>query len=198
MKKKNQLERFIRDNREALDTHEPAMDLWAKIEQKLPPVETKVIPLIETRKVRQPSFKINWRIAASVILVAGLGFFTWQYFSKPTAHDADIAQISPDYAKAAFRYASLIETKRNELRQIEAEDPELYQSFASEIEKLDQDYDVLKAELPKSPNQEMMVEAMIQNLQRQIDLLNTQLNIIQRIKQTTNSHENHTKQDTIV
>ncbi|MFN8353139.1 MAG: hypothetical protein U0Y10_01720 [Spirosomataceae bacterium] len=199
MKNKNQLERFIRDNREAFDTHEPSLDLWAKIEQQLPPVETKVIPLLEPKQASQSSFRFGrWQLAASVVLVATIGLFAWNYLSKPTvAHDPDIAQVNPDYAKAAFRYASVIETKRNELRQLETEDPELYQTFAAEIEKLDQDYAVLKAELPNAPNPEMMVEAMIQNRQRQIDLLNTQLNIIQNIKQTT-SHENHTKQDTVI
>jgi hypothetical protein len=44
----------------------------------------------------------------------------------------------------------------------------------------------LKDQLPKNPNQEELLKAMIQNLQWQIDLLNQQLNIIQKIKEAKN------------
>jgi len=37
--------------------------------------------------------------------------------------------------------------------------------------------------LPVNPNKEELLQAMIYNLQLQIDLLNQQLNIIQKIKQ---------------
>lgn len=200
MKKKNKIERFVRDNREEFDAFEPSVDLWSKIEKQLPKTETKVIPLNNNIVSRKKSLvsRTIWQIAASVIVVLGLGFATFQYFKVPQNADPDIARVDTDQAKAAFQYASLIETKRGELRQIEQEDPELYEQFAGEIEKLDQDYNGLKSQLPQTPNQEVLVEAMIQNLQRQIDLLNTQLSIIQRIKQQQGSHDNSNKKDTIV
>ena len=64
--------------------------------------------------------------------------------------------------------------------------PELYQEFASDLNRLEKSYRSLKADFPKNPNQEVLIQAMIQNLQLQINLLNEQLRVIQRIKQQIN------------
>ncbi|PKK36562.1 hypothetical protein BWI96_11970 [Siphonobacter sp. SORGH_AS_0500] len=87
----------------------------------------------------------------------------------------------------AFRYASLIETKRAEIKSIEGSNPQLYKEFAGEIQRLEVDYQNLRSELSQTPNQEEIVEAMIQNLQMQLDILNRQLQIIQKISKP--SHE---------
>jgi phage shock protein A len=81
------------------------------------------------------------------------------------------------------QYTSLIESKREEIKQIETHDPMMYKEFATEIEKLNQDYQSLQTELSQTPNQEDLVKAMIQNLQVQLDILNRQLKIIEKVKQ---------------
>ncbi len=72
------------------------------------------------------------------------------------------------------------------MKQLEKENPELYKQFVTDITKLDSSYNVLKRELPANPNREQLLEAMIRNLQVQMDLLNQQLQIIQQIKQSKN------------
>ncbi|SDL83967.1 hypothetical protein [Siphonobacter aquaeclarae] len=194
--KKDRIERFIRDNREEFDAFEPPLGMWAEIERRLPePVfpsdeekETKIIPL-GTGADRKKRFFLDWRMAAGVVLLLGVGFFAGQYFVKPKNTDPIIAKVSPEEGKTAFRYASLIESKREEIRTIEQTDPTLYREFASEIERLDSDYQNLRSELPQTPNQEELVDAMIQNLQMQLDILNRQLQIINKIQQSKQSHE---------
>jgi hypothetical protein len=52
----------------------------------------------------------------------------------------------------------------------------------------------LKTQLPKNPNREQLLEAMIRNLQLQTELLSQQLQIIQKIKNTkTSKNENSFK-----
>ncbi|MFT4032343.1 MAG: hypothetical protein QM669_07975 [Siphonobacter sp.] len=192
--KKDNLERFIRDNREEFDAFEPPMGLWGDIERRLPePIfpaeetkEVKIIPLVSQKKSR---FGKGWQIAAGVILLLGLGFFAGQYFVKPANTDPVIAKVSPEEGETAFRYASLIESKREEIRAIEASNPGLYHDFTAEIERLELDYQNLRTELPKTPNQGELVEAMIQNLQMQLDILNRQLLIINKINHSKQSHE---------
>jgi len=48
---------------------------------------------------------------------------------------------------------------------------------------------MLKTKLPENPNREMLLEAMISNLQMQSDLLSRQLKIIKEIKQKSIAHE---------
>ncbi len=194
--KKSQLERFIRDNREDFDAFEPSANLWDKLNQQLPADTSADLELGGQPLGKQKSFfpvffsKNIIKIAASVLLVSGfLGFFFNQY-QKSNNPDAVVANVSPDDAKAVFQYASLIERKRDELKVLETEDPHLYQEFASEVDRLDLEYEKLKTELPKSPNQEEVIQAMVQNLQSQLGVLNQQLQIIQKIKQAKQNHEN--------
>jgi len=78
-------------------------------------------------------------------------------------------------------YARLVELKHNELKVIEKDEPLLYRQFASDVYQLDSVYHSLQQQLPKNPNKEQLLEAMLQNLQLQMGLLNHQLDIIKQI-----------------
>ena len=78
-------------------------------------------------------------------------------------------------------YARLVEIKQKELKTIEKDEPLLYRQFASDANKLDSVYHSLQQQLPKNPNKEQLLEAMLQNLQLQMGLLNHQLDIIKQI-----------------
>jgi hypothetical protein len=78
-------------------------------------------------------------------------------------------------------YASIVELKHKQLKSIEKDEPLLYKQFAADVNKLDSVYNGLKKQLPKNPNREQLLEAMIQNLQLQMGLLNHQLDIIKQI-----------------
>jgi hypothetical protein len=80
-----------------------------------------------------------------------------------------------------YHYAKLVEIKHNQLKTIEKDEPLLYRQFASDVSRLDSVYHSLQHELPKNPNREQILEAMLQNLQLQMELLNHQLDIIKQI-----------------
>jgi hypothetical protein len=102
--------------------------------------------------------------------------------------------LNPSYAQEVFHFTQLIELKQNELKQIEKEHPELYHQFVRDINKLDSSYQALKMELPRNANRELLLEAMIQNLKLQSDLLNQQLFIIKKINESNSkSNDNNTK-----
>ena len=216
---KDKLQRFVRDNREAFDVHEPSDDLWNRLSEKLPKASeivsenTDKIKSADTasneEKLHQivhedyqnggsynPFFtkigkNLNWRIAASIALIVGLGWFGYRINQNYGITEApEVALADPGFAKQVSHYTQLIDTKRAELRQITESDPALYKEFAVELDQLERSYQNLKSDLPKNPNQEVVIQAMIQNLQWQIDLLNQQLDIIQRIKNKNNNHAN--------
>ena len=188
--KNTKLEKFVIDNRPAFDTHEPSVDLWARIEAKLPEIvqETKVIELKNKGFLARLTTLPFWQIAAGIVLVLGLGFWAGKMNNADNS-TAEIAKIDPQVAKTAVHFASMIEEKRAEIDLVKTQDPALYKTFEAEFEKLEINYQSLKLALPQSPNQEVMIAAMIENLEQQIDLLNTQLSIIQRIKTYKKDHE---------
>ena len=89
--------------------------------------------------------------------------------------------------KEMYYYAKLIEIKHDELKTLEKDEPLLYRQFSGDVQKLDSVYHSLKIQLPNNSNREQLIEAMISNLQLQIGLLNKQLNIIKKIKQSKKS-----------
>ncbi|WP_077922237.1 hypothetical protein [Spirosoma sp. 209] len=199
--KKDNLERFVRDNREAFDDREPPMgDLWKKIEEGLnqQPGQQPTSAPSPFRHVHKNTGKpgglqigwpsLDWRVAASVAILLLAGGFWYMNYQYGVTHQPEVVAASPMYAREVVQYTRLIDDKRAELMQMTQDNPELYAEFATDLNRLEKSYQSLKADLPKNPNQEVLIQAMIQNLQIQINLLNEQLRVIQRIKQQTNEN----------
>ena len=205
------LEDFISNNREEFDNDEPAPQIWNKLENQLKTSSNAKGIVIRMNFMR-------WSAAAAVLVLAGLGIF--HLLSKSTGNSITGSQVSsvnppandnasnnlnssnndilndinPTYAKEVYHFTQLIELKQSELKQIEKDHPGLYKQFVSDINKLDSSYNSLKKELPDNPNREQLLEAMIQNLRLQTELLNQQLQIIQSIKQSkSNTNASNSK-----
>jgi hypothetical protein len=86
-----------------------------------------------------------------------------------------------DYKEEMHYYGKLVDIKHRELKSIEKDEPLLYKQFAGDVFKLDSVYRNLEKQLPKNSNREQLLEAMLQNLQLQMGLLNHQLDIIKQI-----------------
>jgi hypothetical protein len=89
--------------------------------------------------------------------------------------------MESDYREEMFHYVKLVELKHKELKHIEKDEPLLYKEFAGDVNKLDSVYHSLEKRLTTNPNREQLLEAMLQNLQLQMGLLNHQLKIIRQI-----------------
>jgi hypothetical protein len=181
----NKLERFIRDNRDALDQEVPRSSNWDKIAKGL----DQQAPIVKLHQ--KPAFR--WSAAAAVIFF--LSVLTWIFTQRPDASNQEnppamaklekdpiVAEIDPQYATMVAEFNQVIETKQKEIESIESENPALFRQFAGDIRKLDSTYHVLRNTLPANPNQEQLLQAMIGNLQMQIMILNQQLEIIQKVQ----------------
>ena len=100
---------------------------------------------------------------------------------RPQSTPAGAAESDNSMDEEMYHYARLVEIKHNQLKAIEKDEPLLYKQFASDVSKLDSVYHSLQSQLPKNPNREQLLEAMLQNLQLQMGLLNHQLDIIKQI-----------------
>jgi hypothetical protein len=98
-----------------------------------------------------------------------------------TQSQAKTNELENSMDEEMYHYARLVEIKHNQLKSLEKDEPLLYKQFASDVSKLDSVYRNLQSQLPKNPNREQLLEAMLQNLQLQMGLLNHQLDIIKQI-----------------
>lgn len=204
------LDQFIRDNRDQFDTDEPGEQVWNKLEKELTADDkTKQQQTSKGRKVMVFTI-LRWSAAAAILVLAGIGIYsllgnrptTGNGMAKqttasdtPAVNDPILKAINPDYAREVYQFTQLIELKQTELKQMEKENPHLYKKFVTDINKLDSSYNALKRELPENPNREQLLEAMIENLRLQTEILNQQLSIINQIKasKSTNHDSNFKK-----
>lgn len=195
--KKDNLERFVRDNREAFDDQKPLNDLWRKIETGLEKSSPNHVDPGQTSPFQQIHKRSHtlWtrvipdcRVAASVAVLLLAGSFLYVNYQYGVSHQPEVVAASPTYAKEVVQYTRQIDDKRAELKQVTEDNPALYREFATDLDRLETSYQSLKADLPQNPNQDMLIRAMIQNLHYQINLLNEQLRVIQRIDRQTNEN----------
>jgi len=166
----NQLDDFIKEHKKEFDTDRPSMALWSKIELEL-----------DKKKKKDPiSLRVWLSIAASVIVLLAIGLLT----INPIKNDRmSVADVSPVYAKKEVKFCSLIEQKRDSLQIFEGANPELYRQFDADLQKVNKTYEGLRKDLATSPNQQLVVKAMIKNLEIQLQLVSQQLAIISEVSQ---------------
>ena len=188
---RDNLQKFIDDNRSAFDSSEPQPQVWNKVEQQL-----------NKGQNFRKRFRNTLLWAASFAAIAVLSITLFTIFQKSEKKVLDGAAppaavetteiidiLDPIQARQITQFHEVIEYKQNELKLLEKEEPQLYKEFVNDINSLDSAYTALKAQLPENPNREMILETMIQNLQLQSDLLSRHLRIIKDIKQKNKGHE---------
>jgi hypothetical protein len=196
--KKDRLERFVRDNRDGFDTFLPQDSLWNRIEGELR-IETPAAPEQLPKKVRRlDSPYFDWRIAAGVFLALGIGFLVYLNNEYGITRDPRVALKVPTYAREFNQYNVAIDQKREEIIKLAHNNPELYKDFAADLKSLEVSYKTLRSNLSNAPNQEALLEAMVQNLQWQVDLLNQQLDILQRINKVKNDDDKETNNSPVI
>jgi hypothetical protein len=185
----NDLEKFIRKNRDDFDDASPSGNVWKNIEGSLPlKKQAKRFTITDIYK---------WSAAAAIffITLTSVYFLFIRKYSheNPTVKTApdktgiDNTVISMQYA-AEFKEASeAVKSRQEELRTAIASDPELYRKFQADLNALDSSYRLLREQAGQTVNPDVIIKAMIDNLRLQSELLGRQLMIIQEIKTTKTS-----------
>ncbi|KPM47902.1 hypothetical protein [Jiulongibacter sediminis] len=166
----DKLKDFIENNRRSFDTAEVSEGLWDKIELGLNAGGT--IPLKS-----KPWFRMG--IAASVAILLSLGYVAGKY-SRPIKEHKEIINLSPRYGAEMVRFSSSVNEKKKQLNTFQDVNPGLVEQFNEDLKALDESYGELKNELPNNPNQEIILDQMIENLNWQLELLDRQLDVIKK------------------
>jgi len=177
------LEKFINRHRSDFDTEHPAEDVWKKIEAGIPvKKEAKRFSLNDLYK---------WTAAAAIlcIVLTSVYFVYIRRQEKETAKteqqrngSEQLSGIDPEYTAEATQAFRAVQTRQEELKDATADRPELYKQFSADLRVLDSSYRMLQTQAAQSPNRDVIMKAMIQNLQLQAELLYRQIIISREIK----------------
>jgi hypothetical protein len=194
------IEKFIEQNRLLLDTENVPEAVWGKI----------TLPVTEKKQAKIIGWKPLYKWAAAAAVTGILSFSSYIIIQKyrhdnsvVTAGNAttdtlprpSIETIPQEYGDEAAAIYKSITVKQEELKTIASTEPELYKQFAGDLATLDSSYRVLQSQANTSPNHDVIIKAMIQNLQLQAELLGRQLMIINQFKNS--KKESHETKNTI-
>jgi hypothetical protein len=108
----------------------------------------------------------------------------------PVLKETEVDEEMIAFKESKNHFAKLIAFKQNEIKNLSKHDTAIYRSFTKDIDELNSSYKQLNKELPKTQNKSALINAMIYNLQIQIDLLNKQLIILNKIESKQKKQQN--------
>lgn len=128
-----------------------------------------------------------WYIAASIVVVLGVGFGTFKYFQVPeniqvvdTPTDTEsnkgeiptrtLGDISPDLKKVEDYYLANINFELSKVT-LTPENKDLIDGYLTQLETLNQEYKRISLELTHSGSNELTVNALITNLKFRLNLM---------------------------
>ena len=207
----NGFEKYLYENRDKLESGGPSPQLWQKLQAQLTEHHQKKARIVGFRRT-------CFAVAASALLFAGIGYFVLKptapavhvaTVSHNAAKQADSMNPKKEIAKHAnktannnlvateqetrqslFYYARLIQIRQNQVKRLQAIDPDLYKESQRSVTDLNRIYNQLQGQLSGSINQERVLEEMIENLQMQEKILNNQLKLLKGLpplNQSTNA-----------
>jgi len=190
------LKDFIEENRRAFDDELPSTDAWYRVE--------RTIRSNKPRRILSIKAAYIWSAAAAVLFIIAAGAF-WLVTNKHdagphslkvaapvennTGNGTDISAIAPEYAVEAKKIYKAIEEQQEQLKIISEKQPELYSQFSQDLAALDSSYRVLKVQAVQTPSREVIIKAMLQNLQLQAELLSKQLLIIHELNKNKKDND---------
>jgi len=179
---RDSLEQFIADNREAFDKEVPSLKVWAAIDKTLHPEQKKV--------------RFTWsyfRIAASILLLIGVGMTAGIAISKKHNSERVLANISPEFNEMEDFYQRKLAAVRTTVP-VSAIDP----AMQSDLNQLESVMHELQAEYKKAPesSREQIIRAMITTYQSKLKILERLLE--NNSNQQPSSHSTNQQHETVI
>ena len=173
-------EKHIRENKQLFDDQKAdRAKLWANIESKLDNPEPKVVPLWKSPLLR---------IAASVVLVFGLSAFIWTTMLTTSNNTLQNGFVSQELQDIDVHYKSLVSNQVQLVKdhpKLSDKDKEEFLLFMVE---LDEEYALLKLEMQKNLDNEIILEAIVGNYKKRIELIENLLHQINDAKKTNDDY----------
>lgn len=176
------LEKTFRDNKAIFEDDAPEGH-FERFEQRLK--QEQIRPFYKQRK-------FYLRVAAAVVFVLLVGNQVRMYMDRPAEQTATLSSVSPEYGEAEFYYTSAINQGMQHWEQLTADgiiSPEEQDMMKQEIAEFDATYKRLQEELASNPEDERVINAMLELYQTRLSIINLIINKLEDIKKL--KEDNH-------
>lgn len=176
-------EKHIQENKELFDDQKAdKRKMWDAISIELDAVEiisVKVIPLW-----RRPLFKI----AASILVLLGLFTIVGPLVINLTNTGIETNYAAKEVLDIEMHYQNLVEYQVNLVKEHPSLSKQDKDEFLSFMQDLDDEYDLLKLEMKKNLDNERILEALIDNYKKRIEIIENLLKKINSSKKINDDY----------
>jgi hypothetical protein len=193
MKTRDNIEEIILNNLKDLNDHEPMDGHFERFQAKLN----------KQNKRKLITFSLIWKVAAAVVFVLLAVNQANIYFSPEKQNENlainnpefSLASVSPEYKEVEFYYTNAISVGLNQWENLKTDGfiSETEQDLMNtELTEFEERFKNLQTDLAANPNDERVINAMLEYYQAKLEIINMIVNKLQEVKQQKNrSHENN-------
>jgi hypothetical protein len=179
------IEEIIRDNRDFFEDAEPSKGHLERFNRKL---EIR----FQTTTIKRSIVPYLLRAAVVTLLVTLSSLWTWDHFIRPGSSRMTLGQVSPQYKEVENYYLHQVNMMEGEIVNVDMKNsPEQKKVLMNEMKSMDSVYVSLQKELKANPNDERIINAMIEHYQTKLEVMTYIVNQLKTIRNDkTNKNEN--------
>ncbi|RIH63559.1 hypothetical protein D1164_19205 [Mariniphaga sediminis] len=191
MKEKDYIEELIKNNREGLNDNEPLEGHFERFEAKLEK---------SNKKKKRITLQVVWKAAAAAVfafLIVNQAIIWFSSEEKNTittqgeTGEMSLASVSPEYGEVEFFYTNAISVGLNQWEKLVAEgliSETEQQMMDGELHEFEVVFEKLQRDLSANPNDERVINAMIEYYQTKLSLINMIVEKLKEVKQKTDTN----------
>jgi len=179
---KDELERLILNNQHSFQNEEPLEGHFERFEARLQKA---------SKPIRKFDFQVVLKIAAIVVFALLVVNQARIWLTPEKKETLSLGSISPEYHEVEFYYTNAIQTDIKQLGVFEKEGlitESEQQMILKEQKEFDQMYQKLIEDLKANPDDERVLNAMLEYYQSRMNVLSLVINKLKEVKQHKRLH----------
>jgi hypothetical protein len=180
------IEDMIRSNRDFFEDKEPSEGHFERFSVKL---ELRA----KGKTIKRSIVPYLLKAAVVTLLVTLSSLWTWDHFIRSGSSRMTLGQVSPQYKEVENYYIHQVNMMEGEIVNIDLKNnPNQKTVLMKEMKSMDSVYVSLQKELKSNPNDERIINAMIEHYQTKLEVMTyivNQLKSIRKVNQNNTENE---------
>jgi len=180
------IEELIRSNRDFFEDGEPSKGHFERFQMKL---ERR----FQTGGIKRSIVPYLLKAAVVTLLVTLSSLWTWDHFIRHDRGRMALGDVSPQYKEVENYYIHQVNLVESEITTIDISgNTEQREMLKKEMGSMDSVYIQLQKELKANPNDERIINAMIEHYQTKLEVMSF---IVNQLKEIRNETQNKVKNE---
>jgi hypothetical protein len=175
------IEDIIRNNKDFFEDAEPSEGHLERFNRKL---EKR----FQVNTIKRSIVPYLLKAAVVTLLITLSSLWTWDHFIRTGSTRMTLGQVSPQYKEVENYYVHQVNLMEGEIVNVDLKNnPAQKTMLMKEIKSMDSTYVSLQKELKANPNDERIINAMIEHYQTKLEVMTY---IVNQLKTIRNDNQN--------